>query len=47
MIKKYVLNVKTTKYHIINGCKDSKHYPKDNSNMKEYFAIIERKSWNE
>ena len=38
MPKKYVLNIKTTKYHIINGCKNARQYSKNDPNMKEYVA---------
>ena len=36
MVKKYVLNVKTKKYHLINGCCHSRNYLKSDANMKEY-----------
>ncbi len=38
MEKKYVLNTKTKKYHIINGCRYSKNYLKSDTYMKEYYS---------
>ncbi len=36
MGKKYVLNVKTKTYHIIDGCHHSRQYPKNDHNFEEY-----------
>ena len=36
MSKKYVLNLGTKKYHMIDMCCHSKNYRKDDPNFKEY-----------
>lgn len=36
MSKKYVLNIKTKKYHIIGECCHSKNYQRSDPNFKEY-----------